>query len=72
MNEYYREVVEGNIKWFTEEERDLENTRKSVLKQLGIKIPEDLERAALIFSWLLRLYANRIGEYNVIREWRRL
>jgi len=60
---FYEAIVSRNLKLVSELE-EIEAARREVVRQLGLS-EEGLE-AALIFQWLLRLYARRVGEPSVL------
>ena len=46
---------------------ELDRARKSAMEQLGLKDGAGLRRA-LVLQWLVRLYAQRVGEARILRE----
>jgi len=64
VQKFYEAIVSRNLKLVSELE-ETEAARREVVRQLGLS--EEGLRAALILQWLLRLYARRVGEPNVLR-----
>ncbi|MBS7612238.1 hypothetical protein KEJ27_08590 [Candidatus Bathyarchaeota archaeon] len=62
----YQSIVEENIKLLGELD-ELERVRRAVMVQLGLVEDPSRLRAALIFQWLFRLYARRMGEAYVTK-----
>lgn len=62
----YQSIVEESVKLLSELD-ELEKIRRIVMARLGLVEDGSGLRAALIFQWLFRLYARRMGEAYTIK-----
>ncbi|MCD6368335.1 MAG: hypothetical protein J7L38_00890 [Thermoproteales archaeon] len=60
----YQEIIEKNLEWI-KGLKNLEEARRKVKEDLGLK--HGNVEAAWIMSWLVRLYARKIGETKFIK-----
>lgn len=62
----YQDIVNQNIKVLRELD-ELDKIRCKVMAQLDIVEDSSRLRAALIFQWIFRLYARKMGEAYTIK-----
>lgn len=66
MMSLYQRIIERNI-GILKELDELDKIRLSVMSQLGIEEDNLRLKAALIFQWIFRLYAQKMGEAHTIK-----
>ena len=67
-SDFYQDIVDKYSSSLKELDR-LKNFSEKVLRQLNMEIREENRRAAYILAWLVRLYARKVGEAKVLKEW---
>ncbi len=71
MMNIYQDIVKKNI-GILKEIDEIDKIRNKVMSQLGIDGDNSRLRAALIFQWLFRLYAQKMGEAHTIKIVRKM